>query len=176
MKKNHLALVAAMGLLMATNVGAAEAAKMKVAVVDFQKAISQTDAGKKAETQLNAALAERKKKFEIMKTELDTLRQDFEKQRLVLTGQALEQKKQALQEKLMAVEKTGASYEQELSQKKNDSLQQIVTGLQGVVQTIGTKEGFDFIFEKSQGGVLFSSSAEDITDRVIKTFNSQPAK
>lgn len=149
---------------------------LKVAVVDFQRAINETEEGKKAEMSLNAALEEKKKKFEILKNELDGMRQNFEKQRLVLSGKPLEEKKQALQEKLIEVEKTGMGYEQELTQKKAKALQEIVVGLQQVVQEIGAKENYDFIFEKSQGAVLFSSSAEDITDRVIKAYNSRSQK
>lgn len=147
------------------------ASDMKVGIVDFQKAINQTEAGKKAEKSLNTALEEKKKKFEILKNELETLRQDFEKQRLVLSGKALDEKRDILQQKLIEVEKTGASYEQDLSAQKSQSLQKILTGLQGVVETIGKKDGFTFIFEKSQGGVLFTTGAEDITDRVIQEFN-----
>ena len=150
----------------------AAGADLKVAVVDFQRAINETEDGKQAERSLNAALEEKKKKFEILKGELEAMRTDFEKQRLVLSGKPLEEKKQALQEKLIEIEKTGAGYEQDLARKKAEALQKIITGLQTVVQEIGQKESYDFIFEKSQGGVLFSSGAEDITERVIKAYNT----
>lgn len=149
---------------------------LKFGMVDFQKAINQTEEGKKAEASLNTALAEKKKKFEILKNELEALKQDFDKQRLVLSGPALEDKKQVLQKKLIEVEQTGAGYEQELANKKADSLNKILTGLQTVVRDIGQKEGYTLIFEKSQGGVLFSAGAEDITDRVIKAYNASPPK
>ena len=151
-------------------------AAMRVGVVDFQRAINETEEGKKAEQNLYTALAEKKKKFDILKQELETMRQDFEKQRLVLSGKPLEDKRDALQKKLMEVEQTGAGYEQEMSQKKADALRNIVAGLQKVVQEIGGQEKYDFIFEKSQGAVLYSPIAEDITDRVIKTYNTHPAK
>ena len=54
---------------------------LKVAVVDFQRAINETEDGKQAERSLNTALEEKKKKFEILKGELEAMRQDFEKQR-----------------------------------------------------------------------------------------------
>lgn len=151
-------------------------AELKVAVVDFQRAINETEEGKQAERTLNSALAEKKKKFEIMKGELEGMRQDFEKQRLVLSGKPLEEKRNALQQKLIELEQTGAGYEQEMMQKKAEALKKIVIGLQEVVQQIGQKEAYDFIFEKSQGGVLFSSGAEDITERVIQTYNTRPKK
>lgn len=154
----------------------APSSELKVAVVDLQRAINETEEGKKAEQSLNTSLAEKKRKFEIMKAELEELRKDFEKQRLVLSGKPLEDKRQALQQKLIELEQTGAGYEQELSQKKAEALKKIVIGLQAVVQEIGQKESFSFIFEKSQGGVLFSSGAEDITERVIQTYNNRSKK
>jgi len=175
MRKLHIFLVT-LGVVGLVAYGASEAkdnsAKgMKVATVDFQRAINETNAGKKAEKELNSALEERKKKFDILKKELDTMRKDFEKQRLVLSGKPLDEKRTALQNKLIEVERTGVTYEQDLTKKKAVSLKSIVTGLQKVVEAIGVKEQYDFIFERTQGGVLFSSGAEDITDQVIKEFN-----
>lgn len=145
---------------------------LKFATVDFQRAINETNDGKKAEQTLNAALAEKKKKFDILKSELEGLKVAYEKDRLILSGQALDEKKQALQKKLIEVEQTGATYEQELAVKKSEALKKILTGLQLVVQDIGKKETYTFIFERSQGGVLFTSGAQDITDRVIKEYNA----
>ncbi len=178
--KKILILLATLGVLGGTAgliqaAGSGNAA-LKVAVVDFQRAINETEAGKKAEQNLNTALAENKKKFDILKQELESMRQDFEKQRLVLSGKPLEDKREALQKKLIEVEQTGMGYEQDLTQKKAEALRNIVTGLQQIVQQIGGEEKFDFIFEKSQGAVLYSPLAEDITDRVIKAYNARPKK
>lgn len=171
MKKRYfiLSLVGLVALIGTPSLKAKEA--MKVAIVDFQRAINETEAGKSAEKKLNVALEEKKKKFDILKSELETMRQDFEKQRLVLTGKPLDEKREALQNKLIEVEKIGATYEQDLARQKAESLKNIVVGLQTVVNQIGQKEGYDFIFERSQGGVLFSSSAQDITLQVIQEFN-----
>lgn len=173
-----LAVLGVVGLMAGGQGWGAEPAgkSFKVAVVDFQRAINETEEGKRAEATLNAALEEKKKKFEILKQELDSLRVDFEKQRLVLSGKPLDEKRDALQKKLIEVEQTGAGYEQELAQKKAQSLQNIVMGLQAVVKEIGTQDKYDFIFEKSQGGVLYSPVAEDLTDRVIKAYNGRAPK
>lgn len=144
---------------------------VKVGMVDFQRAINETNAGKKAEKDLSVSVEEKKKKFDILKNELETMRQDFEKQRLVLSGKPLDEKRENLQNKLMEVEKIGATYEQDLGKQKTESLKNIVTGLQQVVGEIGKKDGYDFIFERSQGGVLFTSGSQDITEQVIKEYN-----
>lgn len=172
-KRVILAAILAVTGTMARGAFAETGESLKVAIVDLQKAINETEAGKKAEKDLNAAMLEKQKKFEILKGELETLRKDFEKQRLVLSGKPLDEKRQVLQEKLIAVEKTGATYEQELNQQRAQTLQQILGGLQQTVRDVGKENGYDFIFERSQGGVLFSSSAEDITAQVIERFNKQ---
>lgn len=163
-----------LGVLLTMGVSKVYAAQadLKVGVVDFQRAINETDEGKRVEQQLNSSLSEKKKKFDILKNELEALRVDFEKQKLVLTGKPLDDAKQSLQNKFIEVEKTGATYEQELNQKKAEALQRMISGLQEIVQQIGKEGGYNLIFEKSQG-VLFSSSGEDITDRVIKAYNSR---
>lgn len=150
--------------------------KLKVAVVDFQRAINETKEGKQAEKSFQLEVEERKKKFEILKGELDKMKAELEKNRLVMSEQELNTKGKAFQQKAMEAEQTGANYEQELAKKKADALRGILTGLQSVVQDIGGKEKFDFIFEKSQGGVLFATGAVDITEQVIKQYDSKPHK
>jgi len=181
MFRKSLVIGAILGMVGASTLTVAQAKEsprqeLKVAVVDFQRAINETEDGKKAEKSLNSALAERKKKFEILKNELEALRKDFEKQRLVLSGKSLENKKFELQKKLIEVEQTGVNYEQDLARKKAESLRKILVGLQEVVKNIGKKGKYDFIFEKSQGGVLYSADAEDITTRVIKAYNTHSRK
>lgn len=175
MKKIYLFLagLGAVGLLIVSGslpVSMA-AGSVKVAMVDFQRAINETNAGKRAEKELTVSVEEKKKKFDILKNELETMRQDFEKQRLVLSGKPLDEKREALQNKLLEVEKIGATYEQDLAKQKGESLKNIITGLQQVVGEIGKKDGYDFIFERSQGGVLFTSGSQDITEQVIKEYN-----
>ena len=149
----------------------ADAADLKVALVDFQRAINETTLGQKADKELKAEAAEKQKKFEIMKKELDEQRQEFEKQRLVLTGKTLDDKRNALQQKFMDIEKIGIKYEQSLGEKRAEKLQKIVEGLRATVEAMGAEGKYDFIFEKTQGGVLFSLGAQDVTDEVVKRFD-----
>ncbi|MDO8494027.1 MAG: OmpH family outer membrane protein [Deltaproteobacteria bacterium] len=178
MRKQHLVFTALFGLLtfavLPVSMAKAEAAqKLKVGVVDFQKAINMTKEGKGADAAFQRDVEERKKKFEILKKELEDMRIDLEKNRLVMDEKTLNDKKTKLQEKLMEVERTGMNYEQELTQKKGESLQKILTGLQGIVETIGKEDKYDFIFEKSQGGVLYTFGSVDLTDRVIKAYDQK---
>jgi len=42
-----------------------------------------------------------------------------------------------------------------------------------VIQKLGADEGFTFILEKNEAIVLYTSKTVDLTDRVIKLFDSQ---
>ncbi len=45
--------------------------------------------------------------------------------------------------------------------------------LQKVIQKLGADEGYTVILEKNEAIVLYTSKAIDITDRVIKLFDTQ---
>jgi len=48
----------------------------------------------------------------------------------------------------------------------------IAIGLTKVIQKVGADEGFTIVFEQNEQIVLYASKAIDITDRVIKAFDT----
>jgi Skp family chaperone for outer membrane proteins len=63
--------------------------------------------------------------------------------------------------------------QKEIQQKTMEINQSIVIGLQKIIDKIGTDEGYTLILEKNENIVLFASKAIDITDRVIKAYDTQ---
>lgn len=50
--------------------------------------------------------------------------------------------------------------------------ERIFKELTGVIEKLGEKEGYVLIIEQRAGGVLYVSGAMDITDKVIKAYDT----
>lgn len=144
----------------------------KIACVDVAKVIGQSKTGQSAQKQLDD---ERKKVEDMLsqkKGEFDRQQQALEKQRATLSEKALSEK----EEQLISLDK---DLKRNL-QDKRESFQRDKVRIQGdlfskirkVITEIGKERGFTVILERSGQGVLYAGNNVDITDDVIKRFDS----
>mgnify|MGYP001617343349 CR=1 FL=1 len=101
------------------------------------------------------------------------MRDDLEKQKLVLSQQDLANKEQTFSKKYMDLQKNFADYRQEIVQKEAQYTQVIVKNLKELCGEVGKKEGYALIVETSQDAVLFADAKEDLTDRMVKLYNQR---
>ncbi len=151
-------------------------AEGKVATVSLQRALNEVEEGKKAKSSLEADFSAKQKEIESLKTELKTMRDNLEKQKMVLSEEALKTKTNEMQTKLMSLQQKASDYEQQLKQKEADSADKILGNLKLTLISLAKKSGYDMVYENSAGMILYAPNAPDITDDLIKTYNSQPIK
>ena len=145
----------------------------KIGVVDFQKIIDKSDAGKKATIEINKrgkALADDlKKKGE----EIDTKKKKMEREALVMSKEMREEKEREIRININDLKSFQKKYTAEMKQIEAKFGQDIQKQVLEIVREMGKKEGFLIIFEKREAGVLYAPDAIDITDRVIQKFNAK---
>jgi len=160
------------GMILLGWFGSVWAADSKIAYVDIQRAINECNAGKEAKK----AITKDAEKFQHLiadkQKELQTMKESFEKQALMLTPDARANKEREYQNKLREFQRWGEDNQNELNQKRAEMERKISIDLVKVIQKVGTDEGFTLILEKNENVVLYASKAIDITDRVIKAFDA----
>lgn len=166
-----LAVVLTLGL--AASVAKADA-NFKIGYVDFQKALNDTNEGKKAKANLKTEFDAKQKQLADLENQLKTMKDGLDKQRLVLSADALKEKEEAFRKKYMELNEKMNTYKAELQAKESKATGDIIVRLQKIAAEIGQKDSYDMIIEKSQ--VLYAPSKTDLTDRVIQAFNSGQGK
>lgn len=146
-------------------------AEGKIALVSLQNALNMVDEGKKAKTMLQKEYEDKKKQIDAMRSELEKLSQDLDKQKMVLSQEALETKRKDLQTKFIDLQNKAMTYERELKTKEAESAQKILMALRDIVTDLSKKESYSLVIENSAQTVLYSTSADDITDKVIAAYN-----
>jgi outer membrane protein len=161
------------GMILLGWFGSVWAADLKVAYVDIQRAINECNAGKEAKKVITKDVEKIQHLGADKQKELQTMKESFEKQTLMLTPEARAQKEKEYQNKLRELQRWADDTQNEMNQKRMEMERNISTGLIKVIQKLGTEEGYTFILERNENLVLYVSKTLDITDRVIKAFDAQ---
>jgi len=161
--------------LLAGTLGFAPAwsAELKIGSVDIQKAINECTAGKQAKNEISKEVEKFQRLVAEKQKELQTLKETLDKQGPMLNADARATKEKELQNKARDFQRWGQDYENDIKQKQMEKERNISTNLMKVIQKLGADEGFTFILEKNEAIVLYTSKTVDLTDRVIKLFDSQ---
>lgn len=156
-------------------VPAAVAADMKVGYVDLQKALNMSAAGKAAKEKMKAKFKDYDVEVQKKQDELKKLKDDLEKQAMLLSAEARAAKERDYQQKVKDYQRLTKDIQEELQQTDADYTRKILEDIFKVVQQIGKQENYTMILEKTESSILYASDGIDMTDRVIQSFDRQPA-
>lgn len=144
-------------------------AQVKLAVVDMQRAMLETNDGRRAKTQLKQLFEERQKRLNDRQEALKRMKEDLDKQKVSLSREALQKRMEDYQSEFVKLQQSYLEYQNELAQKEAELTKSILVNLQGIVRQIGTSEGYTGILD--QGAVIWAPTHLDLTDRVIQEYN-----
>ena len=163
-------LLVGMGLFLAAGVGWAQE-KVKIGFVDIQRAISESNAGKRAKERFQAQVKKAEADLLKEKNELERLKTDFDKRGPLLKDEEKRNLEGDLQRRFVNYQRGMQDLQQELRQKENEMTGDILRELEKIVGEVGKAEKFTLILERNQ--ILYSDQAIDITNRVIEVYNSR---
>lgn len=159
-----------------TSLTSTASAQVKVAVVDLQRALNETQDGKKAKNQLKGLFKKRQVALDKKQEDLKKMKEGIEKQKDVLNKDVLRQKLESYQKSLVELQTSYVEYQKELAQKEAQLTKGIIDRMQRIVKTISQKDGYTFVVERNEGGVVWAKSSIDITDDVIQRYNKGEGK
>jgi outer membrane protein len=145
---------------------------IKIGSVDIQKAINECKEGKEAKRVLTKEVEKFQHLVAEKQKELEEMRQSLEKQALMLNPETRAGKEKELQGKARDFQRWGEDSQNEINQKRIEMERNIAIGLQKMIQKVGADEGYTLIVERNENIVLFASRSTDITDRVIKVYDT----
>lgn len=145
-------------------------AKLKIGVVNMQRAVASTNDGKKAEARLNRM----KKKLE---TDLNSKMQKFQNEEkelrkswAILKDGDKRKRAQASAQKFQQLRQEYLQAERRLLKKKTQELAKISKKLNRVIQKVAKKGKYDYIF--ANAAVLWAPQHVDLTNEIIRIYNN----
>jgi outer membrane protein len=164
----RLVLAATLAVLVSFS-GKTVAAQVKVAVVDVQRAVMQTEDGLRAQATLKKMFDSRQQEINKKQIELQKQKEDIDKQSRVLSQQALQKKIDDWQKQMVELQTTFVEYNKELEKKQKELTDPIFERVIGAIKRVAGTDGYDLIVDRAT--VAFSRSDLDLTDRVIQLAN-----
>jgi outer membrane protein len=168
----------ALALLLAAGFASAAHAEppFKVAVVDMQRAMNETEDGRKAKASLKKVFEERQKTLDKQQNDLKTLKESLEKQRDVLSRDVLAKKLEEYQKAFGELQTTYMEFQRELASKEGELTKDIIERMQRIMRRVGQTEGYSLVLERSESGVVYVPSNYDLTDLLIQRYNAGEGK
>jgi len=147
------------------------AQNINIAYVDLQRIMLESDKGKEAKSTLTGEAERLRKLLDGKQEELQKMKDMIERQSATITPDARAGKEKEYQNKLKDYQRLANDYQTELQQKDGEFTQKILKDVEEVIKSIGDRDKYTLILEKSQAGILFASPLIDITNKVISQYN-----
>ncbi len=148
-------------------------ADLTLAFVDMQAAILKTDEGAKAKERIEKEAQTKRDELISQQEELNKMGQEFQAQQSVLSEATRLDKQREIQMKLQNLRNSQMTFEQDVRRKEMQETQKIIENLQRIIDEVAKKKGYDLVFERGAGALLYASAIEDITADVVKEYNKR---
>lgn len=144
----------------------------KLAMVDMQRVLNETKAGKAARKRLEKSSKSKEAKFEKKRVALES-----EAAKLgSLKGQKLAEAQERLQRESIELQNMLMALEQELGEQHNKLLEKMYKNSQAIVATMAKEKGLDLVLVRDPMTVIYVKDGLDITTEVIKRYDTKYPK
>lgn len=175
MKKSYLIpVVLIIAAMFTSRAFAADATK--IGMVNFEKIVKESSAGKVMQKDLKAKLEQLQAKLQAEEKKVQDMKTALDRESLVLSAEKKLERQRELRDRADDLKKMNADYTQEMQILQNKRMNQIQKDIFDITNKIGTAKGYLLIIEKKVAGVIYAADNVDITDEVIKEYNSIYAK
>lgn len=148
------------------------AAQSKIAVIDVQRVVSESDPGKQAIQKLKEVSDAKVQEGQNLQQELATLQDQFNKQRFTVSEERLAEMQKELEDKGITIRRFEDDAKRELDDARRRELGGLEERILPIINQLGQEQGITVIFNKFQSGLVYADETVDITDEVIRRFNT----
>jgi outer membrane protein len=150
------------------------AAETKVAVIDVQRVVTDSDPGKGTLQKLKGFQDQKLEQGKSLQAEMDALRDRYNKQRFTLADDKLRELEKQIEDKGIELKRFQDDAQRELEDARRRELEALEGRIMPIINQIGKEQGITLIFNKFQSGLVYADETVDITDEVIRRFNTAP--
>lgn len=167
----------ALATLLTLGLAAAPAlAEMKIGFIDSESIFQKYEGTKDAQEKFNRDVAKWEQDAEEMQKEILEMKEQLEKQSLLLSPERKQEIEAQLREKMVTYQKfVQETFGQEgIAMKKNKELTgPIIERINKIIDRIAKEEKYDYILDTRAGGIVFAKKGYDLTARVLEELGKE---
>lgn len=142
----------------------------KIGVVNIQKVLMTSSAGKLAKAQINKKAREMENNLTVKKEEIEKLKETLEREALVMDKETRGERERDIRIKINDIKSLKNKYENDLKKIEANVVKRIQADVRVIIQELGKKGGYLLIIFNNV--VLYSPTSIDVTDELIQAYNN----
>jgi outer membrane protein len=150
--------------------GASFAEGLRVAVIDVNKILNESEPGQAAKKKMEGRYEELKKTIDSRQEEARKIKEELDKQKVMVGKEKLKEKEDALQAKINELRQLTQDGEKEMQARQGEFTREVLKTIEAKVDVVVKADRLDLVLEKS-AGVVHAGDSLDITPRVMKMVN-----
>ncbi len=162
----------AAGVLLTLAAWGAQAQDLKIGNVNSDRVLREAVPAKAAQAKLETEFSKREKDVADLAARLKAAGDKLDKDAPTLAEAERGRRQRDLVEQDREFQRKRREFQEDLSQRKNEELASVVERANKVIKQIFETEKYDLILQEA----VFAGPKVDITEKVIKALNAQPAK
>jgi len=168
--RSSLSIFVCLAVITALSIPAYGADIAKIGVVDFQRILTESEAGQKIQARLQAKGQEMESDLRSIGSEIESLAEDLKQRSTVISKEKREQMQREMDIKKYDLQSKQKAYRSDLRELENEMLGKLQSEVFSLAEKIGKKEGYLLIIDKS--AAVYYPSSIDITDKLIEQYNA----
>jgi len=146
----------------------------KVAVIDIQRLVVESAAGKEAQGRVQKLVDQKQVESEKLQKELQALQQKLKDQGPSMADDKRDLLNKEYQDRGLSYKRFQDDAQREVQEAQQKELNALEKRVLPVINQIGKEKGYTLIFNKFAPGMLvYADDSVDITDEVLRRFNTQ---
>ena len=145
---------------------------IKLAVINVDRLVTDSALGKEAFARVKKIADQKKEEGEKLTKELREMEQKLADQGASLADDKKDALQKQYQERAIAFKRFQDDAQRALDEAQKRELEELQKRVMPVISQVGKEKGYTLIFNKFQSGLVFADDAVDVTDEVLKRFNT----
>lgn len=143
-------------------------AELKIGFVDSERILQESESMKTVQAKLEKVKKEWEQEASDRQKEMQELKDQLEKQSLLLSDERKKEIEDKLKQKLQEYyEWQRKIYQEGWMEKNREMAQPVIEQVNKILERIAEEEDYDFIFDARAGGVVHAKTGYDLTDKVM---------
>lgn len=170
MRLQTRAILLVIGFVLALSAPAFAASGVKIGVIDFQKVLKESKAGKAVQAELQKQGQKMESELKEKSEAIDKLSQQLDSDAMVMGKDKRDEKQRELQIKKYDFQSLQQKYQSKLRDLQMGYMQKLQNEVVSLASKIGKRDGYLLIIDKN--AAVYNPSSIDITDQLIKEYNA----
>lgn len=145
-----------------------QAEDFRVGFVNTDRIFREANSAKQAQAKLEQEFSRREKELNDLGTALKAASERFEREAATLSEVQRGQRQKALVDQDREFQRKRREFQEDLTARKNEELQQVLDRANRVVKQVAEAEKYDLILQEA----VYINPKHDITDKVIRALNA----